>query len=473
MRGKRLLKIGTGLFIAAALAAGIISISTASEGLKITKSGGWYETAYAEWSDVDQAVEVYYKKTTDTAYIPVDEELIRDGRVDIPGLDAAFEYDLKIVCGQETAVVTVQPTAYDRSGYAHWNEDSGVGAYNNDGTLKSGVTVLYVTDETKDTVTYNGNTGLYDILNDPATADLDVRLIGAVNPPSGVIPNDGSSNEGTNMVWLNHLKNVTIEGIGTDAQLVRWGIAVCSCESVEIRNLYFYEYPDDAVGIQGSASELSQRIWVHNNEFGPGKNEYAGNGIVDDDKAEGDGATDIGWAQYITVSYNYYKNCHKTSIIGGDETQLQDWITYHHNRFENCKSRTPRARNAHIHVYNNYFCCVSDYCVGASDNAKIFTESNYFFECGNALFMDAIGADMYSGTIKSYGDILDSCSGVSVYTAISEKTDNANIPNLIDGGEDYDNFDLDSSVFYLNNYMIQSPTEARQTCIDHAGRMAD
>ncbi|HPF56107.1 MAG TPA: hypothetical protein PLV03_06170, partial [Clostridiales bacterium] len=115
----------------------------------------------------------------------------------------------------------------------------------------------------------------------------------------------------------------------------------------------------------------------------------------------------------------------------------------------------------------------SDYCVGASDNAKIFTESNYFFECGNALFMDAIGADMYSGTIKSYGDILDSCSGVSVYTAISEKTDNANIPNLIDGGEDYDNFDLDSSVFYLNNYMIQSPTEARQTCIDHAGRMAD
>ena len=42
--------------------------------------------------------------------------------------------------------------AYDRSGYAHFNYTQGVGAYNDDGTLKDNAIVLYVTDQNKNSV---------------------------------------------------------------------------------------------------------------------------------------------------------------------------------------------------------------------------------------------------------------------------------------------------------------------------------
>ena len=43
--------------------------------------------------------------------------------------------------------VEVEVTEHDRSGYAHFNNESGVGAYNNDGTLKSNAVVVYITEE--------------------------------------------------------------------------------------------------------------------------------------------------------------------------------------------------------------------------------------------------------------------------------------------------------------------------------------
>ena len=48
-------------------------------------------------------------------------------------------------------------SSYDRSGFAFSKnspaEGNGVGAYNNDGTLKSGTQVIYITEDTKNTVT--------------------------------------------------------------------------------------------------------------------------------------------------------------------------------------------------------------------------------------------------------------------------------------------------------------------------------
>ncbi len=446
-------------------------VSAAS--LSITKSGGWYETAYVEFSGGSGSYSAYYKQSSDSdsAYVQADSQLIRGTRVDIPGLKGNTSYDIKIVSGSEALVTTVTTMSYDRSGYAHWNYTQGVGAYNDDGTPKSNATIIYVTNDTKDTVTYNGQTGLYNILNKNSTANLIVRIIGAVEVPSGALPNDGNQNDGSHMLYLNELDNVTIEGIGYDAQLVRWGFEIKRGLNIEVRNLYFYQYPDDAVGMSGNSSTKSQHIWIHNNDFGIGLNEYAGNGTVDSDKAEGDGSTDVKWSEYITISYNYYNACHKTSLVGGGTSHMQDWITYHHNWFDSTESRNPRARNAHIHMYNNYFSNISSYGVGASYNSKIFTESNYFYKCKTPLDAETIGSDAYSGTIKSYNDVLDNCSGTSYYTAVTSRNQSANIPNEVSGGDAYDNFDLDSSKIYLNAYTTQTPADARQTCIDYAGRM--
>ena len=69
----------------------------------------------------------------------------------------------------------------DRSGYAHFNYTDGVGAYNDEGTLKDNAIVVYVNDSNKNTVeaTINGSkkTGLANIIK---AADenypLDIRI---------------------------------------------------------------------------------------------------------------------------------------------------------------------------------------------------------------------------------------------------------------------------------------------------------
>lgn len=445
--------------------------TTASDA--ITLCGGWFETAYAEWdaAKIGGNVTVSYKESSASSFTNVDAELIRGNRVDIPGLKGGVSYDVKITGASGTAQCSVTPMKSDRSGYAHWNRSEGVGAYNNDGTLKDGVTVLYVTNQNKDTITYGGKTGLYNIFYSAKPKNVCFRLIGDIDVPSGARANDGSSNDGSHMLYLQHGENVTIEGIGTDAHLVRWGFEIKRSSSMEVRNLYFYQYPDDAIGMTGDSENKSNHIWIHNNSFGIGKNEYAGNGTVDDDKAEGDGTTDMKWSEYITVSYNYYENCHKTSLVGGGPTQMQDWITYHHNWFNGTSSRNPRARNAHIHIYNNYFLKNSGYGIGASYNSKIFSEANYFEGVNLPLDTEAMGSDKYSGTIKSFNDKLDGCKGNSIYTAVTNRTDKPTINNLVSGGDAYDHFDLDSTKMYLDQYTAQSPADARSTAKEYAGRM--
>ena len=445
--------------------------STASDA--ITLCGGWFDTAYAEWdsSKIGSSVTVSYKESSASSYTAVDSQLIRGNRVDIPGLKGGTAYDVKISGSSGTAECVITPMESDRSGYAHWNASEGVGAYNNDGTLKSGVTVMYVTNSNKDTVTYNGKTGLYSIFADGSPENLCIRLIGEIDVPSGAQANDGTNNDGSNMLYLEDAKNVTIEGIGYDTHLVRWGFEMKRSSSIEVKNLYFYQYPDDAIGMNGSSSNKTTRIWIHNNSFGVGLNEYAGNGTVDDDKAEGDGTTDMKWSEYITISYNYYNGCHKTSLIGGGTTHQQDWITYHHNWFDSTSSRNPRVRNAHVHMYNNYFLNNSSYGIGASYNSKVFSESNYFEGVNLPLDTEAMGSDAYSGTIKSYNDTLVNCTGNSVYTAVSNRMDSATIANLVSGGDAYDNFDIDSSKIYLNQYTTETPDNAKTTTMEYCGRM--
>ncbi|MBR6071178.1 MAG: hypothetical protein IKP78_11385 [Ruminococcus sp.] len=430
--------------------------------------GGWFEEAFAEWdsSKLGSNIKVSYALSGTDSYTAVDSQLIRGSRVDIPGLKGNTKYDVKVEGSNGAAVCTITTMTFDRSGYAHYNYE-GVGAYNDDGTLKSGVTVIYVTNSNKDTVTWNGKTGLYNIFN-AGPSNVDFRLIGSIDVPSGAKANDGQQNDGSNMLYLNGGKNVTIEGIGYDANLNQWGFDMKHSTSCEVRNLFLSKYPDDGISMSGGSSSKSSHMWVHNNTIEKGYNAYAGNGIVDDDKAEGDGSTDIKWTDYVTVSYNVYKDCHKTSLVGGGTSHEQDWITYHHNWFNNTESRNPRARKAHVHSYNNYFSTNKQYGIGASYNSKVFSEANYYEKTNLPLDAVNMGSDEFSGTIKSYNDKFDSCtmgSGLA-YKIVYSRNEAAQISNLKSGGEGYDNFDLN-----MYSYTAQTADQAKTTVIEYAGRM--
>ncbi len=396
---------------------------TASD-LKLSYSFAGYECAAFEWEEANiSSCKVSYRKKGNDAYVFVDAPLIRslsEGtvRVDIPGLEGGAMYDFRIEGSKSSVTVeNMQIASYDRSGYAHFGYDKGVGAYNDDGSLKDNALVIYLTEENKNNVLdaayINGEkvdispymkqyTGIGEMINNRRYSGSDrfdvgiaklcevygavvIRIIGrveALQNPDGTSTitgltdynaygNGGSVGDNGRMARMVNAKNLTIEGIGEDACMDGWGIHFIADdetgkhpgagESFEVRNVTFRNYPEDAVGMEGQQegkadgqlTDPVQRCWIHHNSFYPGYCEKP----AESDKAQGDGSCDFKRGRYYTLSYNYFVDCHKTNLIGSGDDSLQFDISFHHNYWENCGSRIPLLRNANFHFYNNYVFC--------------------------------------------------------------------------------------------------------------------
>ena len=175
-------------------------------------------------------------------------------------------------------------------------------------------------------------------------------------------------------------KDITIEGIGTNACINGWGLHFICEESApefgksfEVRNLAFRNVPEDAIGMEGVQANgvvtaSVERCWIHNNEF------YVPNieKPAESDKKQGDGACDFKRGQYFTNSYNYYEGYHKTNLVGANDSNLQYNISFHNNYWKDCAARGPLARQANIHLYNNIYEHQTD--VGQDSRAN-----SYFF----------------------------------------------------------------------------------------------
>lgn len=138
----------------------------ASGKVEIIDARGWRESAYITWKPFDGATSyrVQVKGENITAYTTIDQQLVRNygtyGRADVVGLKAGT-YSLRVIpvkdgtevtdAANEATSLTVK--AYPRQDFAHFKWANGVGAYNNDGTLKTGARVLYVTKDNAKTVT--------------------------------------------------------------------------------------------------------------------------------------------------------------------------------------------------------------------------------------------------------------------------------------------------------------------------------
>lgn len=166
---------------------------------------------------------------------------------------------------------------YDRSGFAHLN-NKGVGAYNDNGTLKSDARIIYVTAQTAKTVTCDVKTGskatnvttctgLQSIINayqkGYETRPLDVRFIGLVEKDD--LDAISSSSEGLQIKGKNAYSNlyITLEGIGDDATLRGFGLLVRNAANVELRNFAIMRCMDDCVSLDTD----NKFIWVHHLDF--------------------------------------------------------------------------------------------------------------------------------------------------------------------------------------------------------------
>lgn len=492
--------------------------------LTITESGGHFEAAYAKWAPASGA----------TGYaVYVDDEKIHDPlirsygsyvRADIPGLSAGT-HTIRIVAitsgvEGESATESVTVKSHDRAGFAFLGGHV-PGAYKTDGTLKDGAEIIYVTENTKNSVSFNVKTdskgstatcqsfqGILNCLKKGyETRPIAIRLIGNITDPSLLV-------DGDILIDLGSSENtyLTVEGIGEDASANGWGIRLKNANNVEIRNIGIMNVDSkegDNIGLQQNNSY----IWVHNNDF------FYGHAGSDADQLKGDGALDCKLSRYITFSYNHFFDNGKTNLLGLKENvysyDTSDYyITYHHNWFDHSDSRHPRVRFYNAHVYNNYYDGISKYGAGSTLGSSVFMEGNYFRNCKYPMLTSMQGTDLYAGsskastnnatfsseaggTIKAFNNYMTgnytfipynatsftnkgstvSASDMGINTTtdfdafvVSSRSDK--VPETVtskSGSHYYSNFDTDESKMY--SYTAESPEASKTTVMSYAGRV--
>ena len=450
--------------------------------VQITEAKAWLESAYLKWVPFEGA-------SSYNVYIDdkkIDTQLIRQYasyfRADVLGLKAGT-YSVKVVpvnaegkemAGANTATNLVVKS-YNREGFAHFNFE-GIGAYNNDGTLKSDAKVLYITASTAKTVSTDvivgsknkkvNAKGFQAIINAYQkgydTTPIAFRTIGKVSLAD--LDGISSSSEGIQIKGKSGYStmNMTFEGVGDDATVYGFGFLVRNSKSVEFRNFAIMRCLDDAMSLDTQNSN----IWIHHMDLFYGKKGSAA------DQAKGDGTVDIkGNSKYVTVAFNHFWDNGKSSMCGMKSETGENWITYHHNWFDHSDSRHARVRTMTVHMYNNYYQHCDVYGIGATSGSNIFMESNYFEAVKRPIMSSLQGTDIKGskgtfsgengGMIKSYGNVfVDKPSGFSYITyadnpasfdayEVAKPSDQlpASVKTLV-GGTCYNNFDTNPDVMY-------------------------
>ena len=507
--------------------------------IEIIEEGNYGNSCYGIFSPIinhetTSDYTISYKKSNSNEYISLDKELLRKEnnsfRYDIVGLTMG-DYTIRIEAKNTVyKEYTTTISEYDKSGYAHFNYNSGIGAYNDDGTLKDNAYVLYVTEENKNTISLTINkktyTGIVNILVNAKSINtpIDVRFIGRISAATWNELNNTTYSEATsstikgangkylslsgytqeeiisngfntlnetkysklnnltnkilydsskkefdsyyNMCDISEASNITLEGIGSNSEIFQWGFEFRKCNSIEVRNLIFTDYTEDAVGFEGSKSNVktSGNYWVHNCEFNVGKNYW--DVCSEQDKHDGDGSTDIKYCHDITVSYCIYNDTHKTNLIGANKDSLQYNITLHHNYYNEASQRLPLVRQTNLHSYNNYFLGNSNTLSGISirSNSYSFVENCYFENMKNPIELrDDDSNESYKGyAVKAIGNYFTNCTVFSktsndkIQKGIKEnnttnRTETFTNSCKADGSTDMSSFDINTSLFYYDS----------------------
>ncbi|MEN2486281.1 T9SS type A sorting domain-containing protein [Flavobacterium sp. B11] len=504
----------------------LMTVQLWAQTIQINEASGWLESAFVKWQPVSgaQTYNVYYTGNGFTDK-KIDDQLIRSYgsyyRADIPGLKAGT-YTVKVKpvvngtegTGATTGTLTV--SAQDRNGFAF--EGGRVpGGYKADGTPKDNAVILYITQNTKNTISMN-ITGasanpciglqniLYAIKKGKDTRPFIIRLIGNIT--------DMTVMEGGDVVIENSnnaSSYVTIEGVGDDAVANGWGVRLKSASNIEVSNLGFMNC-DSTAGDNVGMQQDNDHVWVHNCDL------FYGNAGSDADQIKGDGALDNKTSTYITMSYNHFWDNGKASLLGLSEgTTSGLYVTYHHNWFDHSDSRHPRVRYYSAHIYNNYYDGVSKYGAGSTMGSSLFVEGNYYRNSKHPMLTSLQGSDIWDeanqvnnagtmgtfsgeagGSIKAFNNTFDASNGTNNmrFVAYNDPNPLYNISGKISSTTDFDayvaatrgevvsssvksksganvynNFDTDANL-YVKNLTIDTPAAAKTKTTQYAGRVS-
>ncbi len=503
-------------------------LQISGQSVSFQEAKGWTETAFVKWSPVVNAARynVYYSGEG-VVNKQLDDYLIRSYgtyfRADVLGLKAG-NYTITVkpvilgVEGEGSTTSSLTVLAQDRNGFA-FNGGRVPGAYKADGTPKDNAIILYITQKSKNSVSFNvitktngGTTNYVGFQNILAgikkgydTRPYIFRLIGNITDLTDmengdiVIENDNNASS-----------YITVEGVGNDTVANGWGIRLKNSTNVEVNNIGFMNC-DSGEGDNIGMQQNNSYVWIHNNDL------FYGNAGSDADQIKGDGALDNKGTTYATYSYNHFWDNGKASLLGlSEDTTTGLYVTYHHNWFDHSDSRHPRVRFYSAHVYNNYFDGIAKYGSGSTLGSSLFLEGNYFRNAKNPMMISLQGTDVWNpskqmndpanqgtfsgengGMIKAFNNILDAdiatnsmrfvayadpnplyniegkISSLTDFDAYLATSRGETVPNNVKskvGANVYNNFDTDASL-YVKNFTPDEPLTARDKVKSYAGRV--
>ncbi|WP_166244816.1 pectinesterase family protein [Paenibacillus turpanensis] len=243
---------------------------------------------------------------------------------------------------------------------------------------------------------------------DQYLAAYDPSVWGMDEVPSGPLENAraASSKKQGDHIKINIGSNTTLVGLpNSNAKIIGGNLMVQNVDNVIIRNIEFVSPRDffpqwdptdgdygnwnsafDTISIRGAT-----HVWIDHNTFSDGNypdnksHKYFGRHYQ-----QHDGLLDITNASdLITVSYNYFHDHDKTTLVGGSDSYAADEgkerITFHHNYYRNVTQRVPRVRYGKVHLYNNLYegtynhaSYPFSYAMGVGYKSEIYAENNYF-----------------------------------------------------------------------------------------------
>ena len=179
---------------------------------------------------------------------------------------------------------------------------------------------------------------------------------------------------------IKNKSDITI--LGASDSSANFGIHIAgSASNIIVQNMTIGLLPGgesaDSISLEGMSSGKPNNIWIdHNTIFAsltmcPGAGDASFDGGIDMKKG----------AHHVTVSYNYVHDYQKVALNGysdKDTANSGSLTTYHHNRFDNVKSRLPLLRFGKAHIYNNYFGNVHSSGINVRMGATALIEGNYF-----------------------------------------------------------------------------------------------
>lgn len=196
--------------------------------------------------------------------------------------------------------------------------------------------------------------------------------------------------------------NVTILGLGDNAELVGANLWVDGVSNVILRNLKISDsydcFPqwDPTDGDTGNWNSLydsisvmgSTNVWADHLTLDDGDHPRQQIPLVFGRPFEvHDGLLDItNSSDLVTVSYTVFDNHDKTNLVGSSNSRKADIgtlrTTWHHNHWNDVGQRAPRVRFGDVDVFNNLYTLSTtdgfDYFWGAGVESSIYAEKNAF-----------------------------------------------------------------------------------------------